>query len=98
MGYTSEDIGNDENYGDLKIIAYAKPGVIHEYVMPKSWPLNYYRKKFNLWIKLMKKERYVCLAGGYINCDNKVERGKSQQVYSWVIKKVKTKKGWEETP
>ena len=93
MGYSSEDIGRDENYGDLKITVFSKSGVFHEYVTRKMWPISSYEEKFNLWIKLMKGEKYVCLAGSFIYREDRVVRGQEQQIYSWVFEKIKTKKG-----
>jgi hypothetical protein len=93
LGYSSEDIGWNENYGDLKITVSNKTGTSHEYVMRRSWTVSGYEKRFDLWIKLMKGEKYVCLAGRFINRKDKVEHGKKHHIYSWVFEKLKTKKG-----
>lgn len=44
MGYTSKDIGGEENYSDLKITVSNKLGVYHEYTMRRVWPTNDMRK------------------------------------------------------
>jgi hypothetical protein len=93
MGYSSEDIGWNENYSSLKITAYSEPNVFHEYTMRRPWPVSAYEKKFNLWIKLMKGEKYVCFAGDFIGREDKVNHGTKQRVYSWEFDKIKTKKG-----
>lgn len=93
LGYTSEDIGGKENYSGLKITASNNSGISHEYVMRRRWPLSTYEKRFNLWIKLMKGEKYVCIAGRFFTCKDKVMSGRNWQVCEWVFEKIKTKKG-----
>ncbi len=93
MGYSSEDIGWHENYSNLKITAYSKPGVFHDYIMRRPWPVTIYEKRFNLWIKLMKGEQYVCLAGSFIKHEEVIKNGAKQQLYLWEFDKIKTKKG-----
>ncbi len=93
MGYSSEDIGRNENDGDIKITVIRRSGVFHEYVMRRMWPVSGYEKKFNLWIKLMKNEKSVCLAGSFVHREDRVVSGKKQRIYLWVFDKIKTKKG-----
>jgi|688.fasta_scaffold163243_3 hypothetical protein len=93
FGSTSDDIGIDENYSGLKITVSNKHDISHEYVMRRRWPLSVYERRFNTWIKLMKGEKYVCIAGEFINYKEKMEGGKKLRVCSWVFEKVKTKKG-----
>lgn len=93
MGYSSKDIGGDENYSNLKITVSNGSGTYHEYTMRRVWPTSTYEKSFNLWIKLMKGEKYVCLAGNFIDSEDRTLHGQKQKIYSWVFDKVKTKKG-----
>ncbi|MBA2654428.1 MAG: hypothetical protein H0U71_05125 [Gammaproteobacteria bacterium] len=93
FGSTAEDIGIDENYSSLKITASNKHDISHEYVMRRRWPLSVYERRFNSWIKLMKGENYVCIAGEFFNYKAKMEGGKRLGVCSWIFEKIKTKKG-----
>ena len=93
MGYSSEDIGQKENYSDLKITVSNKPGVYHEYTMRRVLPTTAYEARFKSWIKLMKGEKYVCLAGNFVNRADRIQNGKKQQIYSWIFEKMKTTTG-----
>jgi len=92
-GYSSEDFGWEDNYGHAKITAHANSGIIHEYVMRRTWTTNEGQRRFDLWLKLMKNQKYVCLAGSYITKENNVIKGKKQQKYIWVFEKLKTRRG-----
>lgn len=87
MGYSSEDIGWTENYSDLIITVSNIKGLDHEYSMRKVLPTSGYEERFNLWLKLMKNEKYVCLAGSLIDHDN------DKKLSSWVFERMKTPKG-----
>ena len=87
LGYTSEDIGGKENYSGLKITASNNPDISHEYVMRRIWPLSTYEKKFDLWIKLMKGEKYVCIAGEFFNCKDKRVHGKNGRYVHGFLRK-----------
>jgi hypothetical protein len=89
FGYTSADIGGEENYSGLVIKVEN-----HEYDMRRRWPLSTYRKKLDAWIKLMQNEKYVCVAGRFFGCKNKITFDGIQYKHcSWVFEKLKTKKG-----
>lgn len=93
MGYSSKDIGGDENYSNLKITVSKGSGTFHEYTMRRVWPTSTYEENFNLWIKLMKDEKYVCLSGTFIDSEERILQGQKQKIYSWIFDKMKTKKG-----
>jgi hypothetical protein len=90
MGYTSEDIGGEENYSVLKIMVSDDSSGYHEYSMRRVWPTSTYEDRFNLWLKLMKNEKYVCLLGDFVYREEKTKGVVSQH---WVFEKIKTKKG-----
>ncbi len=93
MGHSSEDIGNIENYGDLLINAWSGDGVSNEYSMRRPWAIDEEEKVFHRWQRLMKNEKYVCLAGSVGQTDKKIKNNKLYIKYSWVFEKIKTKKG-----
>ena len=92
IGYSSEDIGGDENYGSLSISVSSESG-LHKYCMRRMWPVSGYEERFNLWIRLMKDQKYVCFSGGFFGKEDSMINGKKQKTYSWVFDKIKTKKG-----
>jgi hypothetical protein len=89
MGYTSEDIGGEENYSVLKIMISDDSSGYHEYSMRRVWSTSTYEDRFKLWLKLMKNEKYVCLLGDFVNRET-IKGVVSQH---WVFEKIKTKKG-----
>lgn len=88
MGYTSEDIGGEENYSVLKIMISDDSSGYHEYSMRRVWPTSTYEHRFKLWLKLMKNEKYVCLLGDFVNRET-IKGAVSQH---WIFEKIKTKK------
>lgn len=50
-------------------------------------------KQVDQWHTLMKKEKYVCLAGSFGEVTPKTVNGKTLLVYGWIYDKLKTKKG-----
>lgn len=89
MGYTSEDIGGEENFSDLRIMISDESNGYHEYSMRRVWPTSSYEERFKVWLKLMKNQKYVCLLGDFV-----YRREKSNGVVSsWIFEKIKTKKG-----
>ncbi|MHB1946748.1 MAG: hypothetical protein ACYCQI_01365 [Gammaproteobacteria bacterium] len=92
-GYSSEDIGWEDNYGDLRIHVQINPQISHEYEMRSRWPVRDFERRFTTWRKMMKNEKYICLAGGFSDRKRKLENGKTQEIYSWTFEKIKTKKG-----
>lgn len=89
MGYTSEDIGGKENYSALKIMVSNDSNAYHEYSMRRVWATSTYADRFNLWLKLMRNEKYVCLLGDFVY--RKKIKGAITQY--WIFEKIKTKKG-----
>lgn len=92
-GDSSEDIGWKDNYGDLKIHVQVNPQLVHEYEIRSMWPVSDFEDRFNTWRKIMKKEKYVCLAGGFVHRERQFVNGKTKEIYGWIFEKIKTKKG-----
>lgn len=93
LGHSSEDVGWKDTLANLTITVYATPNVIHEYSMNDLYLTSIYEKHFNLWHKIMKGEKYVCLAGNFVDIEKKTEDGKTKEIYGWIFDKIKTKKG-----
>lgn len=93
MGYSSEDFGWKDTLADLEISGMVKPGVFHEYGMRSVWPVKDLQKLFNSWRRLMKGEKYVCLAGHFVNYSEPSDYGIKRKVYGWIFDRLKTKKG-----
>lgn len=93
MGYTGEEFEKTDTISDLLLTAYEKPGVKHIYVMRRAYPISAYHEIFMRWEKLMKAEKYVCLAGEFINHEEKMIDGDKIEENSWTYDKMKTKKG-----
>ena len=93
FGYSSEDIEWKDTLSDITLLASNKPGVFHEYTMRHIHPTSFYEKKFHLWRKLMKGEKYVCLAGSYGSIEKRTQDGNTQEIHYWTFDKIKTKKG-----
>lgn len=94
FGHSAPDIGGEENYGYLTITVFnVVNNVIHKYVMRRAWAVDGYEQRFHLWQKLMKKQKYVCLAGSFISEDEKILDEKKQYAYAWTFERIKTKKG-----
>jgi hypothetical protein len=84
-GYTS--MNHDENDAEITITAYSKGNTVHKYGMRRNWPVMGEEDRFNQYVKVMQAEKYVCIAGNFIETEGKT-------VY-WIFEKVKTKKGCE---
>ncbi len=93
FGYTSTDIGGDENYATLEITASNQSDITHEYFMRRMWPTSGYQARFNTWLRLMKGEKTVCIAGSLAKSEERTVSGKVRTIYSWVFVKLKTNKG-----
>lgn len=92
-GYSSEDIGWKDNYGELLIRVQINPNLVHLYYMRRNWAVRDFEKRFNLWRKILKGEKYVCLAGEFSNRERKMENKTLSETYNWTFEKIKTKKG-----
>lgn len=93
MGYTAEEFEKTDTISDILLTAYEKPGVKHTYVMRRAYPISAYHEIFMQWEKLMKGEKYVCLAGQFINHEEKTNDGVMIKENYWTYDKMKTKKG-----
>lgn len=93
MGYSSEDFDWKDTVADLEIRGMVKPGVFHEYGMRRAWPVEDFQKQFNSWRRLMKGEKYVCLAGHFVDYSEPSDYGVKRKVYGWILDRLKTKKG-----
>lgn len=92
-GYSAEEFGWKDTLAELKIEVRIKPGTIHRYEMRAVRLVHDYEKRFHYWHKLMKGEKYVCLAGSFGRREQKRENGIDLSVYSWTFDKIRTKKG-----
>ena len=92
-GYSSEDIGNIDNYGDIFITVWSYEGISNEYSMRRPWAVDEEEELFHKWQKLMKNEKYVCLAGSIGRAEEKSVNHKRYITYFWVFERIKTKKG-----
>jgi len=92
-GFSTDDLGWKDNIGDLKIEVWVNKNLVHEYGMRKLLSITDFEKRFNKWQKIMKDEKYVCLAGDFVNYEHKNENGIERDVYGWIFEKIKTKKG-----
>lgn len=92
-GYSSEDIGWKENYGDLQIEVWLDGLISHQYFMRRPSSVSGYEEVFNRWQNLMKNEKYVCLGGRFSHYEEKIENGLKKKIYSWTFDRIKTKNG-----
>jgi hypothetical protein len=92
-GYSSEDIGKAKNYGDLFINTWSYEGISNAYSMRRPWAVDGEEEIFHKWQKLMKNEKFVCLAGSLGRTEEKMSNNKRYITYFWVFEKIKTKKG-----
>ena len=93
-GYFEDDFRKGEDtVGNIEISAMVKPGVFHHYLIERAWPVKEVQQGFNNWRRLMKGEKYVCLAGMFISHSQPVENGIKRDISSWTFDRLKTKKG-----
>lgn len=92
-GFSAEEIGGVENYGDLFIKTWSENGVLHEYSMRRLQEISEQQKIFTKWQNLMAGEKYVCLAGLSGGSEKSIRDGKKNVTYFWTFDKIKTKKG-----
>lgn len=94
FGHPASGMNENENDGYVTITVFnIVDNVIHTYGMRRAFAVDGYEKRFHLWQKLMKKQKYVCLAGSFVDRDEKIVDGKKQYSYGWIFEKIKTKKG-----
>jgi hypothetical protein len=93
-GYFENDSRKeDDTVGNIAISAMVKPGIFHHYLIERAWPVKEVKKGFNNWRRIMKREKYVCLAGSFISHSQPVENGIKRDISSWTFDRLKTKKG-----
>lgn len=88
-----KEFGKKDTIGQLEMKAIVKSGVFHEYIMKNLGLVKDFQKQFNSWRKLMKNEKYVCLAGSFISRSQSMENGIKRDVSGWTFERLKTKKG-----
>ncbi len=91
-GSSSDDFGWRDNIATLTIEVWVSKNLVHEYEMRKNLSITDFEKRFNKWRNIMKGEKYVCLAGDYVNYVHKNENGIERDGYGWLFEKIKTKK------
>lgn len=92
-GYFAEEFGKEDTIGDIEIKGMIKPGVFHEYGMRRAWPVKDFQKEFTHWRNLMKGEKYVCIAGHFLDHSETIKNGAKRETYGWIFERLKTKKG-----
>lgn len=92
-GYSSADFAWEQNHSNLIISIYEGTKVKHEYTMRRFWPLSASLYRFKTWLRLMKDEKYVCLAGGFIDRVRVTSKIENRVVIYWIFDALKSKKG-----
>lgn len=70
-------------------------GIVHKYDMGRGSDLSSYHQLFNRFEKLMKRERHVCLVGDFGKIREQfAPNGEKIKTYGWILKNLKTKKGY----
>ena len=98
-GHSSDELGWKENVAYLEIDVLSNKDIRdneeikHTYEMRANWTITGYQKRFNKWLKLMEGEKYVCLAGHFVDLEKEVHNGKTWITYGRIFEKIKTKKG-----
>ena len=91
LGYSPEDDDesdvkyNGENEASLTISILSKNYTFDRYVVWGRLPIMLAEDRFNQYLKLMKNEPYVCLAGSYTENQSGINE--------WAFMKMKTHKG-----
>lgn len=93
MGYSAEEFDPTDTIADLKITARIKPHVFNTYSMRRAYPVSVYQEHFTRWQKLMKSQKYVCIAGSHDEYKKEILNGIQREDSSWTFDRIKTKKG-----
>jgi hypothetical protein len=93
MGYSAEEFAPTDTMADLKITAYSKPNIFHTYYMRRAYPIRAYQEHFTRWQRLMKSEKYICIAGSFDEHKEEMIDGLKREENSWTFDKIKTRKG-----
>lgn len=90
---------NGENDARLVISGLGRQGILHKYRMWRNFPISQTEDQFNRYLKLLRGEKNVCIAGSYLEKETKKIVGEvettRQKIYFWGFEKVKTTKGCE---
>ncbi len=70
-----------------------KPNLIHEYEMRAHWSASSYERRFHKWQRITKGEKYLRLAGNYVDREKVMENGNEKEIHGWIFEKLKIKKG-----
>jgi hypothetical protein len=92
-GYSSSDFGLNDNIADLKIKVSTNTNIIHQYNTRKRMPVSAFEKIFNQWRAIMKDEKYVCLAGSFIQKEDRNNLTNNKEIYQWTFEAIKSKHG-----
>jgi hypothetical protein len=92
-GQSASELGWKENVAYLEISVLMDEGIQHVYHMRSIWSIKDFQKRFNKWLKLMEREKYICLEGEFTNQEKEMKNGKTWTTYGWTFEKLKTKKG-----
>ena len=88
---------NGEDDAKLTITAQGKHGIFHQYVMWSRFPISLTKDRFNGYLKLMQGEKNICIAGSYLEKENRIIKGEIEEnrnkIYYWGFEKIKTTKG-----
>jgi hypothetical protein len=95
VNYEDSDYDSDLKlrFAALKITVRLKGNIVHEYELTRGLPVDDCKDKQDLWRRLMRDEKYVCVGGGFVDYEEHVKRGTKQQIYGWIFDRIKTKKG-----
>lgn len=91
LGFSPEDDDesdikyNGENKAALTFFVLDKNHRTYKYIVWGRLPITLAESKFNQYLKLMRDEPYICLAGSYTE--------KRSQIDEWAFVKLKTGKG-----
>lgn len=92
-GSSAAEVGWRDNIAILEITVWINPTLAHRFSMRALWSVVDFEKRFNKWRKIMNGEKYVCLAGDFVNHQHTKENGIEKNEYNWIFEKMKTKKG-----
>lgn len=79
--------------GNPHITIKIAPTIIYDYVLRRSFSLDYAKEKVTTWEHLMKNENYVCIGGAFAGTHKKMVDGKAIIEHGWIYENLKTKKG-----
>src|SRR5205823_14161482 len=73
--------------------------ILHKYVMWRKFPISLTEDRFNSYLKLMRGEKNICIAGSWLEKEQRTIVGEietiKQKIYYWGFEKIKTTKGCE---